>query len=384
MTAVTESDLAAIASDLERLGVRVPRSAIACEMLTHNVRNTITDGIWRVAAGEFKAVVKVTVNNPGGDPHWQPSLVPSAWNYWKREAEAYRSGLTQAYRPHGIRGPGLLQVVERTPNSFAIWMEDVDARPAVQIDAEWVSDIAYRLGAAQGSLAARPDAIPAFASRRFLRDYTASKRLGWDLLDSDSSWNHQLIATCFPDSLREGANRLHRERAWFLAVMEQLPRTLCHLDVWPNNIILAKDGSAVLVDWAFAGDGTFGEDIGNLVPDAAFDRFVQADQLPSLATAALKSYLEGLFALGWRGNPMHVELGFYASAIKYDWLVPWMLAKADEEQLDYGGHTSVAAEERYRERGLAMLELTRWAERARQIVRDEPSLVPAELALPTT
>ena len=370
MNATSEPDRTVIASELERLGVRVPSRAIACEALTHNVRNTITDGIWRVTAGDFKAVVKVTVNHPGGDPHWQPSVVPSAWNYWRREAEAHRSGLTQAYRPHGVRGPHLLQVVERGATSLAIWMEDVEARPSVQIDAEWMRDFSYRLGAAQGSLASQADALPAFASRRFLRDYTGSKQLGWELLNCDRAWNHPLVATCFPNGLREGARRLRTERAWFLSLMERLPRTLCHLDVWPNNIIMANDGSAVLVDWAFVGDGALGEDIGNLVPDAVFDRFVRADQLRSLATVALESYIEGLLAVGWRGDPMQVELGFYASAIKYDWLVPWMLAKADEEQLDYGAQTSVPAEERYRERGLALLELTRWAERARQIVRD--------------
>ena len=53
--------------------------------------------------------------------------------------------------------------------------------------------------------------------------------------------------------------------------MERLPRAVCHLDVWPNNIIRRAAGEIVLVDWAFAGDGALGEDIGNLVPDCVFD-----------------------------------------------------------------------------------------------------------------
>ena len=164
--------------------------------------------------------------------------------------------------------------------------------------------------------------------------------------------------------------------------MEQLPRTLAHLDVWPNNVIFADDGDAVLVDWAFVGDGALGEDVGNLAPDAVFDRFIAAARLPDLADRCLDRYLDGLAAGGWTGDARLVRLGFFASAIKYDWLVPLMLALADDEQLDYGGARRVEAAERYRERGLALLELTRWAERARRLVRDHPSLVAPELRLP--
>ena len=130
-----------------------------------------------------------------------------------------------------------------------------------------------------------------------------------------------------------------------------------------------------------AGTGGTGEDIGNLVPDAVFDRFAKAADLRKLARTALESYQHGLQIEGWRGEPAQVELGFFASAIKYDWLAPLLLARADEEQLDYGGLTPVDPQERYRERGLALLELTHWAEQAGDLVRRNPSLVARELAL---
>jgi hypothetical protein len=77
----------AISLELRQLGVTAePR----LEELTHNRANRITDGIWKVRAGEFEAVLKVVTDRPGGDPHWQPSRDPLAWNYWRREPDVYR------------------------------------------------------------------------------------------------------------------------------------------------------------------------------------------------------------------------------------------------------------------------------------------------------
>ncbi|MFI1568550.1 hypothetical protein ACH4ZX_36950 [Streptomyces sp. NPDC020490] len=51
--------------------------------------------------------------------------------------------------------------------------------------------------------------------------------------------------------------------------------------------------------------------------------------------------------------------------MKYDWLTALMLARAGEEQPDYGGARKVSAERRYRERGAALAFLAGWAAEAR-------------------
>jgi hypothetical protein len=365
-----------IRQELAALGVNVEQGPIQFEELTHNRLNQITEGVWRVRAGGFEAVLKTVVNRPGGDIHWQPSTTPTAWNYWRREAEVYSTGLNASYSQCGLRGPRTLQVVERDHATVAIWMEAVQGNAGPQIDDLLLSELSYRLGQAQGAWSVESRPLPPWASRHFLRDYTESKSLGWALLDSDDGWSRHLVAKCFPNELREGANRLHRDREWLLAVMEECPRTFAHLDVWPNNVIFADNGDHVLVDWAFAGDGALGEDIGNLIPDAVFDRFVRAERMSALADLALERYLEGLSDAGWNGDERLVRLAFHASAVKYDWLVPLSLERADQQQLDYGGLDPVDPEDRYRERGLAMLELVRWAEEARRMLRRTPSLLP--------
>ncbi|MCX5188091.1 hypothetical protein [Streptomyces sp. NBC_00268] len=140
-----------------------------------------------------------------------------------------------------------------------------------------------------------------------------------------------------------------------------------HLDQWPANVV-SHGPDSVLIDWAFAGDGALGEDLGNYIPDTVWDLFLPAARLPELAAAAYEAHVHGLRESGWRGDERLVRLGMCASAVKYDWLAPLMLARAGEaRQLDYGGKGEVSAERRYRERGLAFAFLAGWAAEAREL-----------------
>ncbi len=140
---------------------------------------------------------------------------------------------------------------------------------------------------------------------------------------------------------------------------------MCHLDFWTKNLIKRSDGRLVLLDWAFVGDGSIGEDIGNLVPDAAFDHFIAAESLPDLEVAVFEAYTDGLAEAGLRKDPRLVELGMCASAVKYDWLTPVMLASASTvNHVRYGGTETIDPDYRYRERGLALLHNARRARRA--------------------
>ena len=55
----------------------------------------------------------------------------------------------------------------------------------------------------------------------------------------------------------------------------------------------------------------------------------------------------------------------YSLAVKYDWLTPFMLARATADRhLAYGGNVEVDAAHRYRERGIALLHACGWAKDA--------------------
>ena len=91
---------------------------------------------------------------------------------------------------------------------------------------------------------------------------------------------------------------------------------------------------------------------------------VALDLGAALSRAGLDAYVSGLRDVGWGGDRRLVELGMLASAVKYDWLTPAMLAAASSTtQLRYGGG-EIDADYPFRERGLALLYNATGAERA--------------------
>ncbi|GAA1351181.1 aminoglycoside phosphotransferase [Streptomyces beijiangensis] len=337
------------------------------ETLTHNPRNGVTRGVWRVSADNGRsAVVKVLSRHKETVAAWASSEDPQHWNYWRREADVYESGLPDAWIPYGIRAPRLLASVDRADGDVALWLEDVRGEPATGWTMDRHGQLAHALGRAHGA----ENTEAPWLSRRFLRGYIG-KEQDQSLLDDDAAWQQPLVRDHFPAGLREAMVRLHAEREWFLQIMESLPRALSHLDLWPANALSGRDNSTVLVDWAFTGDGALGEDIGNYVPDTVFDLFLPAALLPALEREMYGNYRAGLHRSGWRGDARLVRLGMCASAVKYDWLTALMLGRAGEErQLDYGGARTVSPGLRYRERGQALAFLAGWADEARALATE--------------
>ena len=334
----------------------------------------LTADIWELTKGDRRLVVKRLarhreVGTTAFTRHWsQECESADRWNYWLREALAYQSGVVQCFAEEGVRAPGCVGV-DITDDDAVVALKFVDGTPAENWDIDTYAEVARRLGAAQGKLAlsgALPDVE--WLSQGFLRAYSTEKPVIWELLDDDRAWNQPLVAEHFPPALRSAANELHAQRHRLYSVLESLPRTLCHLDFWTKNLIQTNDGSFVLLDWAFVGDGALGEDIGNLVPDAAHDFFVEPDQLPRLREAVLGAYLEGLGYVGWQGDPRIVELAMAASAVKYDWFTPLMLEQACvTEHQRYGGDAVADSNEFFAKRGAALLENAQQALHALQL-----------------
>jgi hypothetical protein len=207
---------------------------------------------------------------------------------------------------------------------MALWLEDVAGVPGTRWPVARLADVAERLGRAQAGWAGRPPAHP-WLSRRWLRQYVASKPISEPV-----PWDHPGASAVWPPELRDGLRRLWRRRDELLARAEALPRTTCHLDVWPMNLI-ARSGAGdeiVLLDWSCAGVGAVGEDIGNLIPDSVSDGLIDPGLLPEIDHAVTAAYLAGLRAGGWRGLDAQVRQAIAVTgAAKYCWLAPVMLQR---------------------------------------------------------
>jgi hypothetical protein len=347
----------------QRLGGRVHTS----EPLVHNEGNAATGGIWRVRGPAGTAVLKIarppSAGGPVGSPAWQTSAEPSHWNYWRREVTAYTTGFAASvYAGSGIVPPDLLAHRSRPDGSVELWLADVTGPTGMSWRPARLGAFAHQLGVAQARWVGR---VPTarWLSRGWLGQYLRegpARRIGPD----PDCWDHP-VAAAWPREVRAGLRTLWLRRDAVRAVVEAAPRTLCHLDVWPTNLI--ADGPAtVLLDWSFVGDGAVGEDPANLIVDSVTDGLMDAALLPEVETAVTDGYLRGLREGGWTGSPDVVRHAIMAAgAAKYSWFPPAVLGRAASGEMS--GHSRYGQDrsgERAVERlrGLASM-LAGWARR---------------------
>ena len=329
--------------------------------LPHNPSNGVTAGVWR----RESVVHKVLTRRREAPAHWAASEDPRHWNYWKREALVYETALPERL---GIGAPRLLELTGSPQGDLELELEHVEGRHGASLLVEDLEAVAHLLGRAQGR-ADLPSA--AWLSRNFLRVYGDSRPADWALLHDDAAWAQPLMRKHFGPDLRDGLVRMHAGHERLLVTMDGLPRTVCHLDVWPNNIVRRASGEIVLLDWAFVGDGALGEDIGNLIPDSVFDLHLPSDLLGELDARLTRAYLDGLREAGWDGDERVVRLGICASAVKYDWLTAYCLTHAGADaHLGYGLGSTVDPDIRYAARAAGLGLCARWADEAEALARE--------------
>jgi hypothetical protein len=305
------------------------------EELPHNPYNMGNGGVWR----EDGAVHKVLTPRGEGLRHWATSEDPGHWNSWRREAYIYETRLPAQL---GLGAPELLEVRELEGGAVELVLEDVAGRHGGALTLADLAATARALGRAQGR-ARLPEA--AWLSRGFLRTYATTRDVDYRVLGDDEAWRRPLIAEHFGAPLRRRLRELHARRDELLARAEAAPRTVAHLDVWPNNIILRDDGEPVLIDWQFTGDGALGEDVANLIPDAVIDLLFDHARIDELAEVTIDAYIDGLRDAGWTGRPDVVRAAIGACAVKYDWLMPHVLRDAARDPAEIRGYGAAELED---------------------------------------
>ncbi|WP_152626379.1 hypothetical protein [Streptacidiphilus carbonis] len=335
--------------------------------LTHNQNNRATAGIDRVRGPDGSAVRKRLTPSGSGTDRWSTSVDPRHWNHWRREYLAYSTGFAATvYADAGLGAPALIAAEEHPDGALTLWLEDVRGAPGPQWGVAELADLAHRLGIAQAACAARPPDQP-WLSQRWLRQYLAAvPQPGGDGCRAD--WSRPEAVAAWPAPLRAELATLAADHGHLLTIAEAAPQTLCHLDLWPMNLIAADDRT-VLLDWSFTGAGAIGEDISNLIVDSVADGLIDASLLPEIAAELPEAYLRGLRAGGWHGSEAAVRTAVAATgAAKYSWLAPAMLCRLDEDGTARAYDRRSPAETLHRRLGL----LTLVADWARSAGRCEP------------
>ncbi|GAA1649801.1 hypothetical protein ACFQY4_23335 [Catellatospora bangladeshensis] len=297
--------------------------------LPFNAGNPATVGVWRVRHGTTTAIEKIIQPPPTaftGSPQWQTSTDPLHWNYWKRELLAYRTGLCrEVFADAGLCAPAVLDARKLPEGRWRLVLADCPGRTAAAWTVADSGDFANRLGRAQARFVHQVPRI-SWLSHNWLGQYLADRDV-----DPDPDWTGAFAQT-WPPHLRAGLQRLWERRRELLAVAAALPRTLCHLDVWPMNLFTTGDQYSI-IDWAFIGEGAVGEDVSNLIVDSMTDGLYPPSILPELVSASTEGYLAGLRASGCRLDVATVRRGIAATgAAKYTWLAPAMLRAAQRAE----------------------------------------------------
>lgn len=285
---------------------------------------------------EWSAVLKVlSLIGAGGQSGFDEELHPI---YWKREALAYRSDLLDSL-PGGIRAPRCYGVIEKSPGVIWIWLEEVrnGYRPGWAL--EQYERAAICLGRFNGAYLAG-HRVPEYSwlvqnsSPRGLLDYTSWIR---DVIADSDTWTHPLVAALFPAGIAERLLRLWDGRSTLLDRLERVEQTFCHLDAWRMNMVTTKQdikaGGITMLDWAVPGSGAIGTDAGDLFGESFGLEELDGVEPGELDLAIFESYVDGLRAAGWSGDPLVVRFAYTAfCALKHTFSVGlfWLRDVEDE------------------------------------------------------
>jgi hypothetical protein len=359
--------------------------------LRHNPLNAVTASVDRVTDETGKTVIRKELRKPhaasqavgrseaagtgegamsgpardqaAAAASWAASVDPRHWNYWRREVEVYRDDvLRERLKEAGLHLPEA--EIDEYDGGAVLLLEDIAGTPGTAFSLDDHAALAQACGRWQ----ARPTEPAEWTSVGFLRNYSTSRVVPWELLDHDEAWAKPLVAEQWPAGLRHKWQQLVANRNELLTLVERLPRRQNHLDLWVSNVIRRPAGEIALLDWAFTGDGALGEDLGNHIPDAVFDLFWPAEQMRELAETCVDGYLDGLRQGGWHGEADQVQLAVMASGVKYAWLLPALLGQAgDKSHRAY--HQQADSQHLFQQRGLALEFVADWCLEALRSVR---------------
>jgi hypothetical protein len=243
----------------------------------------------------------------------------SSWDYWKREWHVYQSRWQQQ-----LAGPLLAPRCLATGNVLAetdeelawIAMEDLGALDHRPWPHGRFREVARQLGIFNGEyVAGRPLPTDPWLCRDWLRGWTEDARPLMDLLPTVPS--HPVAGKIFTKDLIKDLVELWELRENLYQALDQLPRTLCHNDVFPRNLFVGGPGHSdhsVAIDWAFCGPAPVGQELTALVGASQVFLESRPERWDDLERDCLDGYAEGLRQAGWHGSD-EILLGYLLSSV---------------------------------------------------------------------
>jgi hypothetical protein len=255
-----------------------------------------------------------------------PALaVPYLVENGARELAAYRSGLLDAL-PAGIRAPRAHGTRTDAAGGVTLWIEEVRHIGPRPLDRAALLDAAEALGALGGRWLGRPPADPWLFSGWI--DRHAQPEAAADGMRTLAAPGPAALARL--GARIPAAARLLAGQDRVRAVLEALPRTLCHHDATGANVF-RDAGGIVLIDWESAGPGPVGADLASLLCSSVRRGDASAADMTAALDDALDRYARGIRSAGSDVPTDVVRLGLDASLA-----LRWKLAADLVTALDAG------------------------------------------------
>jgi hypothetical protein len=238
-------------------------------------------------------------------------------NYWKREALVYRSGLLDQLPP-GLSAPRCFGIVEQPGLEVWLWLEAV--RDALQANwsLEQYGRAAHHLAQWNGAyFKGRPLPTQPWLAKGRLRAWVAGAVSAIPI--SAELLAHPWVSRLYPNDIYQRMLQVWSEHEAWIAIIENQPQTVAHLDAFRRNLFARHDRrgelQTVLIDWSLVGSAALGEEIAPLVAASLNFLEVHSDQSQTLDQIVFHSYLDGLKQAGWKGDPRVVRFTYAASSV---------------------------------------------------------------------
>lgn len=306
-----------------------------CEPIGPKARNFVTDGVYRVSGTnevkgkvrEWTVILKIVLADPNRSD-------PSHYNYWRREAMVYESGLLE-HLPEGFQAPACYGIDEQADGSVWLWLEEMP-HESKGWELEDYAFAAKKLGAFH-AVYLLGKALPEYPCinrgwmRSWIRECQKYRSLNVEPIARDPAVSRHGLA-----SLLDKFAALETSLPEWIDALERLPRTFSHQDYYEANILFSRNrlraGSLALIDWQFASISGVGEDLGRFFGLSVSRGQIQPESGRDLREQFLSSYIEGLREAGWHGDEMLPRFGFLAAfALRSVWEVPKLLQKLKQD-----------------------------------------------------
>ncbi|QKS45876.1 phosphotransferase [Paenibacillus cellulosilyticus] len=292
-------------------------------------RNFVTGGVFRVTGitklrdaerRSWSVILKVVKQDPTCDS-------TSHYNYWRREVEAYQSGLLQQL-PANFVTPKCFSIDHLDDGSIWLWLEDV-GHELQQWDKDAYRLACKRLGQFQAAYLVG-ETLPSneWINSRWMRSWIQECMSYRSELDEGAI--EQLLSDERLSAIMLSLNQLEDAVGDWISALERLPRVFAHQDYYEQNILLRKDQQpddpVMLIDWQFASISGIGEDLGRFLGLAVSRGHVPIEHFAQYRELFFASYMEGLRESGWTGESELSRFGFIASfAMRAVWEAPKLL-----------------------------------------------------------